>query len=79
MEELITYVARSLVENPDSVSVATHVGEDTNDMDVYELTVAQGDLGRVIGRHGRTARALRAVVRAAAVKTGRKAQLEIVE
>ncbi len=79
MEELITYVARSLVDHPDDVSVAMRQGENEDSADVYELTVAQADLGRVIGRHGRTARALRAVVRAAAAKTGRNAQLDIVE
>jgi len=79
MEELITYVARALVDNPDNVSVNATLGEEGSDQDLYELTVEQSDLGRVIGRHGRTARALRAVVRAAAAKTGRKAQLEIVE
>lgn len=79
MEELITYVARSLVDHPDDVSVAVRAGEDEDTTDVYELTVAQADLGRVIGRHGRTARAMRAVVRAAAAKSGRNAQLDIVE
>ena len=76
MEELITYLARAVVDDPDAVKVARADGEGT---DVYELSVAEGDLGKVIGRHGRTARALRAVVRAAAAKTGRRAQLEIVE
>ena len=79
MEELITYVARALVDNPDEVKVATTAAEGEGSQDLYELTVDQGDLGRIIGRRGRTARALRAVVRAAAAKTGRSAQLEIVE
>lgn len=79
MDELITYVARSLVDHPDDVAVTANAADDENGTDVYELAVAQPDLGRVIGRHGRTARAMRAVVRAAAAKTGRKAQLEIVE
>ena len=79
MEELITYVARALVDNPDQVSVSATVAEGESSQDLYELTVDQGDLGRIIGRRGRTARALRAVVRAAAAKTGRRAQLEIVE
>lgn len=79
MEELITYVAKALVDSPDEVKVATTAAEDEGGQDLYELTVDQGDLGRIIGRRGRTARALRAVVRAAAAKTGRNAQLEIVE
>ncbi len=76
MEELISYLARALVDSPDDVQVNRNAGDDA---DVYELSVAQDDLGKVIGRQGRTARALRAVVRAAASKTGRRAQLEILE
>lgn len=76
MSELVAYLARALVDNPDSVSVQVIEGDTS---DTYELTVDQSDLGKVIGRQGRTARALRAVLRGATAKTGRGSFLEIVE
>lgn len=76
MDELITYLARAIVDSPDDVKVEKIEDGDT---DTYEVSVAQPDLGKVIGKHGRTARALRAVVKGAAAKTGRRAHLEIVE
>ena len=75
MNELLLYLARELVAHPDEVSV-TEV--ETAEGVVLELRVADGDVGRVIGRGGRTARALRTVVRAAAVREGRRANVEIV-
>jgi predicted RNA-binding protein YlqC (UPF0109 family) len=75
VNELLLYLARQLVANPDEVSV-TEV--ETAEGTVLELRVADGDVGRVIGRGGRTARALRTVVRAAAVREGRRANVEIV-
>ncbi len=75
MNELLLYLARQLVAHPDEVSV-TEV--ETAEGVVLELRVADGDVGRVIGRGGRTARALRTVVRAAAVREGRRANVEIV-
>ena len=75
MNELLLYLARQLVAHPDEVTV-TEV--ETAEGVVLELRVAEGDVGRVIGRGGRTARALRTVVRAAAVREGRRANVEIV-
>jgi predicted RNA-binding protein YlqC (UPF0109 family) len=76
VEELIAYLARSLVDAPDAVSVER---VDRGDAVVLRLHVAHDDLGKVIGRHGRIARALRAVVRAGATKRGERVLLEIVE
>jgi predicted RNA-binding protein YlqC (UPF0109 family) len=74
--ELIEYIAKLLVDNPDEVSVEEGlVGRTT----IIELRVAASDLGQVIGRQGRTARALRAVLAAAATREDRRAVLEIVE
>jgi uncharacterized protein len=75
VNELLLYLARQLVAHPDEVTV-TEV--ETAEGVVLELRVAEGDVGRVIGRGGRTARALRTVVRAAAVREGRRANVEIV-
>jgi uncharacterized protein len=75
VNELLLYLARQLVAHPDEVTV-TEV--ETAEGVVLELRVAEGDVGRVIGRGGRTARALRTVVRAAAAREGRHANIEIV-
>ncbi len=74
--ELVEYLARRLVDNPDAVSVE-EVEED--DALVIRLTVAPEDLGRVIGRGGRIARALRTLVRASGAHGDRRVVLEIVE
>jgi len=76
MQDLVTFITKSLVERPDQVEVQCVAGEEG---DVYELGVAESDLGLVIGRQGRTAKALRAVVRAGAAKQGKRATLEILE
>jgi predicted RNA-binding protein YlqC (UPF0109 family) len=76
MKELIEYIARALVDNPDSVTVEEIEGEKTT---VYELRVGAGDLGKVIGKHGRTARSIRTLMNAAATKAGKRAVLEILE
>jgi uncharacterized protein len=76
MEELLAYVARNLVDKPDEVSV---IRTEREDAVVFELRVADDDVGKVIGRQGRIARALRAVVRASGAKTGERTLLEIVE
>jgi predicted RNA-binding protein YlqC (UPF0109 family) len=76
MRELIVYIAQALVDNPDSVEVKEIAGEKTL---IYELRVGQGDLGKVIGKEGRTAKAIRAIITAAAMKIGKRAQLEILE
>ena len=74
MAELLAYLARELVDDPDAVRVET---EDRDDVVVLHLHVAAGDVGKVIGRGGRIARALRTVVRAAAVREDRRVLLEI--
>jgi predicted RNA-binding protein YlqC (UPF0109 family) len=77
MKELLEYLARGLVEHPDDVHV-DEVREDDGTV-VLELSVAEEDYGSVIGRGGRTASALRAVVKAAAVKDRRRVFVDIVD
>ena len=69
-------MARSLVSNPEAVEVTESAVEDAA---VYELRVAKDDLGRIIGKQGRTAKSIRMLLNAAASKTNRKVVLEIVE
>ncbi len=76
LKELIEYIAKSLVDHPDRVEVKEIAGEKTL---IYELRVGQGDLGKVIGKEGRTAKSIRAIISAAAMKQGKRAQLEILE
>ncbi|MDD4850604.1 MAG: KH domain-containing protein [Gemmiger sp.] len=76
MQELLLAVARGLVENKDAVQVTVDPARDDGAI-VYHLTVAEGDMGRVIGKQGRIAKAIRVVVRAAAVRQGEKAVVEI--
>jgi uncharacterized protein len=76
MAELLEYLARQLVDEPDAVRVE-QVDED--DTVLLRLHVAQDDLGKVIGRQGRIARALRTIVRAGSVRERRRVQLEIVD
>jgi uncharacterized protein len=76
LRELVLFLARSLVEHPDEVEVQEIEEPDAL---VFELKVAESDLGRVIGRQGRTAKALRTVLSAASAKTRRRAILEIIE
>lgn len=76
MKELIEYVAKALVDHPDLVTVTEIVGERTS---VYELRVAKEDMGKIIGKSGRTAQALRTVVTAGGMKKGKKSVLEILE
>ena len=76
MRELLEELARRLVDEPDAVRVEQVEGEDGSL--VYRLHVAEGDVGKVIGRQGRIARALRTLVRAGGVEAGRRLQLEIV-
>jgi uncharacterized protein len=75
--ELLEYLARGLVDDPEQVKVK-EVGEDDGSV-VLELSVAQDDYGNVIGRGGRTATALRTVVKTAAVKSGRRVFVDIVD
>ena len=76
MKELIQQIAQKLVDKPDAVDVTEIDGERTV---VYELRVDKGDLGKVIGRDGKTARAMRTIITAASMKTGKRAILEILE
>jgi predicted RNA-binding protein YlqC (UPF0109 family) len=76
VEELLVYVARKLVDKPDEVRV---VRSERNGEVVLELHVAKDDLGKVIGRQGRIARALRTIVRASGAKANERRLLEIVE
>ena len=76
LKELITYIASSLVDQPDQVQVTEVEGEQTT---VLELRVAKEDLGKVIGRQGRTARAMRTILGAASSKVKKRSVLEILE
>ncbi|TMA38388.1 MAG: KH domain-containing protein [Deltaproteobacteria bacterium] len=76
MKELVAYLAKQLVTQPDAVEVRETQGETAS---VLELKVAKEDLGRVIGKQGRTAKAIRTILNAAASRTNRKVVLEILE
>lgn len=76
MKELISYIARALVDNPEEVSVSEVEGNQTA---VLELKVAKEDLGKVIGKQGRTARAMRTILSAASAKIRKRSVLEIIE
>lgn len=76
MKELVEYIAKALVEHPDDVRVDEIEGGRSI---IYELRVAQSDMGRVIGKRGRVANATRSLLRVAAVRSGRRANLEIVD
>lgn len=76
MKELVTYIAQSLVDKPEQVSVAEVEGNQTT---VLELTVAKEDLGKVIGKQGRTAQAMRTILSAVSSKIKKRTVLEIIE
>ncbi|MCE5243101.1 MAG: KH domain-containing protein [Desulfobacteraceae bacterium] len=76
MKELVEFMARALVDNPEKVKVSEIEGEQTS---VIELRVAKEDLGKVIGKQGRTARAMRTILSAASTKLRKRAVLEIIE
>lgn len=76
MQELLLAVARGLVEDKDTVTVTADAPREDGTV-VYHLSVAENDMGRVIGKQGRIAKAIRVVVRAAAVRQGEKAMVEI--
>jgi uncharacterized protein len=77
MEEFVEYLARSLVDDPDAVSVESF--EEDDGSVVYELSVAEDDVGKIIGRGGRTVNALRCVLRASSAKQGRRLLLDVVD
>jgi predicted RNA-binding protein YlqC (UPF0109 family) len=76
VKELIEFIARKMVEHPDDVQVLVAEGEESQN---YELRVNPEDMGRIIGKNGRTAKAIRTLVSSAAAKTNVYANLEIVE
>jgi predicted RNA-binding protein YlqC (UPF0109 family) len=76
VKELLEFLARSLVDTPEEVRVEE---TETSDGVLLRLTVAKEDVGKVIGKQGRIARALRTVVKASAVKDGKQATVEIVD
>lgn len=76
MKELIEYIAKALVDHPERVEVKEIAGERTL---LYEIHVGEGDLGKIIGKEGRTAKAIRSIIAAAGMKQGKRAQVEIIE
>ncbi|GIW41647.1 MAG: UPF0109 protein [Candidatus Binatia bacterium] len=76
MKELLLHLAQALVNNPDAVEVKETQGENAS---VLELKVAKEDLGRIIGKQGRTAKSIRTILNAAASRTNRKVVLDIIE
>jgi len=76
MKDLIAYIAKALVDKPEEVSVTEIEGEQTS---VIELKVAKEDLGKVIGKQGRTARAIRTILSASSTKLRKRSVLEIIE
>jgi hypothetical protein len=76
MRELIEMISKALVDHPDQVRVTEIEGENTS---VIELAVAKEDLGKVIGKHGRTAQAMRTILTAASNKLKKRSVLEIIE
>jgi len=76
VNEFIVNIVRELVDNPDEVRLTEIAGSKTT---VYELRVGQGDLGKVIGKKGQTAKAIRTLIAAISAKQGKRAVLEILE
>lgn len=76
MKELVEYMVRSLVDIPEQVQVSELEGEQSV---IYEVRVAPEDMGKIIGKQGRIAKAMRTIVKAASIKTGKKAVVEILE
>lgn len=76
MKDLVEYIAKALVDDPEQVKVSEVRGEQTS---VIELTVAKEDMGKIIGKQGRTAQAIRTILSNASMKTRRRSVLEIIE
>lgn len=76
MKEFIERIVKNLVDRPDEVRVSEIAGERTV---VYELNVGEGELGKVIGKHGQTAKSIRTLLSAASAKLGKRSVLEILE
>jgi len=75
-KELVEYMIKSLVDNPDMVEIKEIEGEKST---ILELKVNKDDIGKVIGKHGRIARAIRTIINASATKTGKRVVLEILD
>jgi len=75
-KELVTYIAKALVDEPDGVEVNLIEGEKST---ILELKVSSADIGKVIGKHGRSAKAVRTILSAAATKSGKRVVLEILD
>ena len=76
MKELLTYIIQSLVDNPDAVTVDEHTSSNGT---VFEVRVADGDMGKVIGRQGRIVRQIRVLMKAVAQRQGKKVSVEILD
>lgn len=76
MREFIEFIVKALVDNPDQVDITEVEGSRTT---VYELRVGQGDLGKVIGKNGQTAKSIRTLLAAVSARQGKRAVLEILE
>jgi len=76
MREFIEYIAKQLVDNPDAVSL---IDEEKEGKIVYKLKVGEADVGKIIGRKGRTAQAMRVLLSAVAAKNGKRAMLEVLD
>ena len=76
MKELLLYMAKNLVDDPESVTVTEVDGDEGK---ILELRVAEGDMGKVIGRQGRIAKEIRTIVKTVALRTGEKVAVEIVD
>ena len=76
MKELLLYMAKNLVDNPDEVTVTEIENEDGK---VLELRVAEGDMGKVIGRQGRIAKEIRTIIKTVAIRTGERVTVEIMD
>lgn len=76
MKDLIVHIVQAIVDHPEDVSVRLIIGDHTN---IYQLKVAKSDMGKIIGKHGRTADAIRNLLYAASAKTKKRSVMEIVE
>lgn len=76
MKDLLTYIAKSLVDDPDEVNVTEREGDGET---VFELRVAPGDMGKVIGRHGKIAKEIRVLMRSVAQRQGKRVSVDIMD
>lgn len=76
MKDLLLYIAKNLVDDPDAVNVTQIEGENET---VLELRVAEGDMGKVIGRQGRIAKEIRTLIKSVAMRSGKRVSVEIVD